>query len=68
MAAHWPALMRASLVAAALTLVSQLTWYGPWTWWGPMIILLGLTIFFARVPAVITDSSTPRVQEVIKGS
>jgi hypothetical protein len=49
----WSRLIPASIAAAALTLVSQLTWYGPWSWWGPMVAGLGLTLFFARVPAGI---------------
>jgi hypothetical protein len=46
----WSRLIPASVAATGLTLVSQLTWYGPWSWWGPMVAGLGLTLFFARVP------------------
>jgi hypothetical protein len=47
----WSRLIPASIAATALTLVSQLTWYGPWSWWAPMIAGLALTLFFARAPA-----------------
>ena len=47
----WSRLIPASVAATALTLVSQLTWRGPWSWWAPMVAVLGLTLFFARVPA-----------------
>jgi hypothetical protein len=49
----WSRLIPASLAAAVLTLVSQLTWHGPWSWWVPMIALLGLTLYFARVPRTV---------------
>jgi len=49
----WSRLIPASLAAAVLTLVSQLTLHGPWTWWTPMIALLGLTLYFARVPRTV---------------
>ncbi len=48
---NWSRLIRASLAAAVLTLVSQLSWRGPWSWWAPMVAGLALTLFFARVPA-----------------
>jgi hypothetical protein len=46
----WSHLVPVSVAAAALTLVSQLTWRGPWSWWAPMIAGLALTLFFARTP------------------
>jgi len=49
----WSRLIPASLAAAVLTLVSQLTLHGPWTWWTPMIALLGLTLYFARAPRTV---------------
>jgi hypothetical protein len=58
----WSRLIPASIAAAALTLVSQLTWYGPWSWWAPMVAGLGLTLFFARVPAVtpaVSSAASP---------
>jgi hypothetical protein len=53
----WSRLVPASLAAAVLTLVSQLTWRGPWSWWAPMIALLGLTLYFARAPAGIRQAA-----------
>jgi hypothetical protein len=50
----WSRLVPASLAAVVLTLVSQLTLHGPWSWWAPMIALLGLTLYFARVPRTVT--------------
>jgi hypothetical protein len=47
----WSRLIPTSVAAAAVTLASQLTLHGPWTWWTPMIAGLGLTLFFARIPA-----------------
>jgi hypothetical protein len=48
-AGNWSRLTAASLTAATLTFVSQVSWRGPWTWWAPMIAGLGLALFFARV-------------------
>jgi hypothetical protein len=47
----WSRLIPTSVAAAAVTLASQLTLHGPWTWWTPMVAGLGLTLFFARIPA-----------------
>lgn len=47
----WSHLIPASVAAAVLTLVSQLTWLGPWSWWAPMVAGLALTLFFARIPS-----------------
>ena len=46
----WPRLVAASVAAAVLTLVSQVSGRGPWIWWASMVAGLGLTLFLARVP------------------
>jgi hypothetical protein len=44
----WSRLIPAGIVAAVLTGVSQTSWHGVWTWWAPMMVLLALTLLFAR--------------------
>jgi hypothetical protein len=56
--ASWPRLVATSLAATTLTFASQVSWRGPWSWWAPMVAGLGLTLFFARMPA----SRGPRPQ------
>ena len=46
----WSRLIPAALAATALTFVSQIAWHGVWTWWAPMMVLLALTLAFARFP------------------
>ena len=46
----WSRLIPAGIVASVLTGVSQGAWRGIWTWWAPMMILLALTLLFARTP------------------
>src|SRR5215831_4267048 len=46
----WSRLIPAGIVASVLTGVSQGAWHGIWTWWAPMMILLALTLLFARIP------------------
>jgi hypothetical protein len=52
----WSRLVAASVAAAVLTFVSQVSWRGPWIWWASMVAGLGLTLFLAR-PA--TPPSAP---------
>jgi len=33
-----------------LTFASQIAWHGVWAWWAPMMVLLALTLAFARFP------------------
>ena len=54
----WPRLVAASLAAAVLTLVSQVSGRGPWIWWASMVAGLGLTVFLARVP--LRSSGVPQ--------
>lgn len=44
----WSRLVPAGATATVLTFLSQAGWRDPWTWWTPMIIVLGLTLVFAR--------------------
>jgi len=53
----WSRLIPAGIVAAVLTGVSQTTWHGVWTWWAPMMVLLALTLLFARFPLPCTRKS-----------
>ncbi len=46
----WSRLIPAALAATALTFASQIAWHGVWTWWAPMMVLLALTLAFARFP------------------
>jgi hypothetical protein len=46
----WSRLLATSLSAVTLTVASQVPWQSAWAWWAPMIVLLALTILFARVP------------------
>jgi hypothetical protein len=46
----WSRLIPTALAATALTFVSQIGWHGVWTWWAPMMVLLALTLAFARFP------------------
>ena len=46
----WLRLVATSLAAAAITLISQVSWPGPWIWWASMVGGLGLTLVLARVP------------------
>jgi hypothetical protein len=46
----WSRLIPAALAATALTFASQVAWHGVWTWWAPMMVLLALTLAFARFP------------------
>ena len=48
----WPRLLGAGITATVLTFFSQVQWHNPWSWWTPMIMVLGLTLFFARGPRV----------------
>ena len=45
----WPRMVATSLAAAAITLISQVSWRGPWIWWASMVGGLGLTLVLARV-------------------
>jgi hypothetical protein len=56
-------LIRTSIAATAVTLISQVSWRGPWTWWAPMIAGLGLTLFFARAPAGTPQAAADPVEE-----
>ena len=53
----WSRLIPAGIVAAVLTFVSQGAWRGVWTWWLPMMVLLALTLLFARIPLRRTSTS-----------
>ena len=44
----WSHLVPAGATATVLTFFSQISWRNPWAWWTPMVVLLGLTLFFAR--------------------
>ena len=46
----WSRLIPTALAATALTFASQIAWHGVWTWWAPMMVLLALTLAFARFP------------------
>ena len=46
----WSRLTPAALAATALTFTSQIAWHGAWAWWAPMMVLLALTLGFARFP------------------
>jgi len=46
----WSRLIPAALAATALTFISQIGWHGVWAWWAPMMVLLALTLAFARFP------------------
>jgi hypothetical protein len=46
----WSRLLPAALAATALTFISQIAWHGVWAWWAPMMVLLALTLAFARFP------------------
>ena len=45
---RWPRLVSTSVVAAALTFVSQASWHGRWTWWGAMVAGIATTLVCAR--------------------
>jgi hypothetical protein len=45
----WSRLIPAGIVATVLTGVSQTSWHGIWIWWAPMMLLLALTLLFARL-------------------
>jgi hypothetical protein len=47
-AASWSRLLPAGTGAVVLTFFSQILWRNPWAWWTPMIIILALTLAFAR--------------------
>jgi hypothetical protein len=44
----WTRLLSTGITAVVLTFFSQIRWHNPWSWWTPMIVLLALTLFFAR--------------------
>jgi hypothetical protein len=46
----WSRLIPTALAATALTFASQIAWHGVWAWWAPMMVLLALTLAFARFP------------------
>jgi len=49
-ARSWSRLIPAALAATVLTFASQIAWHGVWAWWAPMMVLLALTLAFARFP------------------
>jgi hypothetical protein len=55
----WSRLIPASLAATALTFASQIAWHGVWTWWAPMMVLLALTLAFARFPLPWRRAASP---------
>lgn len=61
----WWRLVTTSLVASALTIVSQASWHGPWLWWGSIVAGLGLTLLLARNRA---PSIEPRHHRVAAGA
>jgi hypothetical protein len=48
----WTRLLSTGITAVVLTFFSQIRWHNPWSWWTPMIVLLALTLFFARARRV----------------
>jgi len=44
----WPRLLPASVTAIVLTFLAQGSWRNPWIWWTPMVVVLALTLAFAR--------------------
>jgi len=56
-ARSWSRLIPAALAATALTFASQIAWHGVWAWWAPMMVLLALTLFFARFPLSLGKSA-----------
>jgi hypothetical protein len=57
-AGNWSRLLPAGVGAIALTFFSQIQWRNPWAWWLPMIMLLGLTLYFAREKTVTSSPVT----------
>ena len=55
----WSRLIPAAIAATALTFASQLAWHGVWTWWAPMMVLLALTLAFARFPLRWRQATSP---------
>jgi hypothetical protein len=55
----WSRLIPAGIVATVLTFVSQASWHGVWTWWAPMMVLLALTLAFARFPLRWRRATSP---------
>jgi hypothetical protein len=47
---RWARLVVASVVAGALTFVSQATWRGEWAWWVPMALGVAMVVVVARAP------------------
>jgi hypothetical protein len=58
----WSRLIPTALAATALTFASQIAWHGVWTWWAPMMVLLALTLAFARFPLPWRRRSPRRAQ------
>jgi hypothetical protein len=48
----WSRLVPTSLVASAVTFVSQASWHGPWLWWGSAVggLVLALVLSYNRGP------------------
>jgi hypothetical protein len=59
----WSRLIPAGIVATVLTFVSQGAWHGIWTWWAPMMVLVALTLFFARIPLPWRTGATEPVSQ-----
>ena len=55
----WSRLIPAALAATALTFASQIAWRGVWAWWVPMMVLLALTLAFARFPLPWRRAGSP---------
>jgi hypothetical protein len=58
-ARSWSRLIPAALAATALTFASQIAWHGVWVWWTPMMVLLALTLAFARFPLPWRRAASP---------
>jgi hypothetical protein len=44
----WVRLLPASVTAIVLTFLAQGSWRNPWIWWTPVVVVLALTLAFAR--------------------
>jgi hypothetical protein len=60
----WARFLAASVAAATISLVAQVSWRSTWGWWGLIVIGLALTLYFARVPLRRTAAPAPLPEPV----